>query len=476
MTITALPRDAGTTPAVTDRDLSTAMSWIVVATVVAGALNYLYVLVMAHLLPATQFVPFSSVQALLLIAGTMANAAVPWLLSAELAKRDGDGDAQGSVLWFALVANVVLGVLVGAGIAAAAGGFANGTLQVLIVASAIGYFVASTTMGLFQGQNRARMLAYVVVAEVAAKVVIGVVWVKAGGGANAAIGASALGAVVVVAMGIRPMTRLIRPSHAALRVAKLWRGVGGMMMTQGLLTVLTVSDVVVLATLNSDHASATSQYQLAATLGRIPIFFALAVSLATYPALARSPHDSAVPSRALTATLTIGMPIAIAVATLPSALLNAVGANSYGSITRFLPYVAVTGLAWTVVTFEATRLRAAGAYLRCIALLLGGTTAVITGGVVGLGADGVVGVAVGTAAAAVATAAVLIGCTERRWPASHAIAWRGVALAVISPACLIAVHPYAAVWLVVAIASLAAAGLLAFGPGHRRRVPLGVAA
>ncbi len=79
-------------------------------------------------------------QGLLLIAGTVATAAIPWLLAREIARR---ADGHGRVLGFALSASLALGLVAALGLGAVGLSFASRTVAVTIAGGALLIFLAS---------------------------------------------------------------------------------------------------------------------------------------------------------------------------------------------------------------------------------------------------------------------------------------------------------------------------------------------
>ena len=57
--------------------------WVTFATIVGGALNYVYSLILTHQLPNRDYSIFAAGQSLLLLAGTVAGASAPWAESAD---------------------------------------------------------------------------------------------------------------------------------------------------------------------------------------------------------------------------------------------------------------------------------------------------------------------------------------------------------------------------------------------------------
>ena len=174
------------------KGLQSSVGLIVMATVLSGVLNYSYTLVLTHLLPTRSYSAFSSTLAILLVAGTVANAAVPWVLAQELGRSETEVDER-RLFTAGLTLNTLLGLAAaGVGVVLAIG-FLSGPSLFALAAGAFGFFVASTGMGWALGHSRYKLLATLVVAEVAVKVVAGIVLVSHGAGVFGAIGGGCIG-------------------------------------------------------------------------------------------------------------------------------------------------------------------------------------------------------------------------------------------------------------------------------------------
>src|SRR5436190_1761510 len=87
--------------------------WVTVAFLVVGVLNYLYALVLTHLLDVAQYSAFAAGQGLLLWATTVATVSVPWVLAQALARAGSDAERFAATR-FTMLASTGSGLVAGA--------------------------------------------------------------------------------------------------------------------------------------------------------------------------------------------------------------------------------------------------------------------------------------------------------------------------------------------------------------------------
>ena len=390
---------------------------IVAATVASGVLNYTYTLVLTRLLPTRSYSAFSSSLAILLVVGTVANAAVPWTLAKEL-RGIGSGLAGRRSVSAGLALNVLLGLIAAGACGLLAGRFLDKWSLIALAVGAFGFFVASTGMGWALGRGRYRLLAVMIAGEVGVKAIVGILWVSNGGGMVGAIAAAALGSLAVIIVSAFVMSedrRLVRPGR---HFGRILRSSAGLSLLQGLLVAAAVLDVVIVEVI-LPAAPRVAAYQLAATLGRAPIFLAMAITAVVFPTIvggtANRKKDGTRVFEGLRLLLIMILPAWAILATIPRSIILSVAPSSYGEALHFLPVTAASGLLWTVVILLSCCLGAAGRF----------RSAAVT--VVGCGALGVIAMAVagpvfgvwGFAVSELLTAlASLIGVTilsRRQW-------------------------------------------------------------
>jgi O-antigen/teichoic acid export membrane protein len=390
---------------------------MVAATVASGALNYAYTLVLTRLLPTRSYSAFSSSLAILLVVGTVANAAVPWILAKEL-RGVGIGLAGRRSVSAGLALNVLLGLIAAGACGLLASRFLDKWSLIALAVGAFGFFVASTGMGWALGRGRYRLLAVMVAGEVGVKVMVGILWVSNGGGLVGAITAAALGSLAVIIVSVFVMgddRRLVRPGR---HFGTILRSSAGLSLLQGLLVAAAVLDVVLVEVI-LPAAPRVAAYQLAATLGRAPIFLAMAITAVVFPTIvgdaANRKKDGTRVFEGLSLLLIMILPAWAILATLPRSIILLVAPSSYGEALRFLPVTTASGLLWTVVIFLSCCLGAAGRFRSAAATVVGcGALGVIAMAVAGP-VFGVWGFAVSELSTALVTLVGVTILSRRRW-------------------------------------------------------------
>lgn len=419
---------------------------ILVASVAAGALNYVYALGMSALLSPRDYSAFASGNALLLVAGTVANAAIPWLLAREIA-RDPGAAGRGTVR-FAVTANLAVGMVAAIVVSVLAVGFGDVWLILWVGASTLSFFVASTGMGWAQGHQRFGLLATLILAEVGLKAAVGAGLVLAGFGAAGAFAGAVVGAVVITIA----MLGRMRPDmgRSAVRFPRdLVRSAAGMAGVQAAVSALAVVDVIAI-TIVLGTSSEVAAYQLAATLSRVPLFVAAALSTAAFPALAQRPGDREVLTRQAAGLGVLLLPILIVIATAPSSVLGIVISDEYATADGYLAVTAATGTAWAIVTFQTTALRADARFAACVRPLAIGAVVSMVAMLAGASVADVRGLAYGALAGGVVTVVAFAVVMRQLWPAT--VQPRLAPLLVSVPACiaLVLARDHALAWMLLA--------------------------
>lgn len=406
--------------AVEDRSLVSGSRWLTFATVVVGAVNYLYSLVLTRLLEVDGYATFAAGQALLLIAGTVASASVPWVLAKQLAASGDDPHERQRAVWFATVANLVQGTVAGIVVAVLGSRFADPATTTWLTVGAVTIFLASTTIGWLQGEARFGSIAKARVGEVGAKVLAGLALVWAGAGAAGAIAGFAVGAALVVVGGLVVARDDLRPRFEAMRSPELWRSARGVIGIQGFVAVLASADLVIIAMLPAAPDAAAS-YQVSMILARVPLFLAGAVSMVAFPLLSR-PGTSfghlVNASVRMYGTLTIT--VALILATAPAAIIELMFPR-YPFVKQLLTYTVVAGVGFGLANLLSTYFQAHGSYRRSMTYQAAGLgahgIALTTGWILG----GVTGYAIGSATGAVIASGLLLWAAGRTWPGAVAV-------------------------------------------------------
>ncbi len=386
-------------------------SWILIGSVAAGGLNYMYALAMTALLAPPEYSTFAGGQAIMLITGTVANTSVPWLLAREISRARERSEVR-TVVWFAVMLNFAVGIGAAALTVGLAAGFADVATVAWLGAATLSFFVASTGMGWALGRERLVLLAGLIVAEVAIKAALGLALVAAGAGPAGAFAATMGGALAITIYMLVVMRGDLRP-RIALGSRRLWRSAVGMGGVQAAVTLLSVIDVLFVS-LRFGGTRTAASYQVAATLTRAPLFLALAFATAAFPRLARRPGDREVLSAHTKHVLGVLVPLLAVIATLPGPVLTALLPRDYVGAARFLPLTAAISTCYGLVVLQTTVFRADGRTRECLLTLAGACAVSLAGMAVGA-TFGVYWLAVGALMGAITAVVALAVQTERRW-------------------------------------------------------------
>ncbi|MET8506949.1 lipopolysaccharide biosynthesis protein [Streptomyces sp. NPDC004787] len=368
--------------------------WVATGAVLVGVLNYGYALALTRLLDVGAYAVFAAGQGLVVCAAAVAVVTVPWMLAQALARARSEAERAEAVR-FAVVTGLAGGLVAGLVVGGVAARFAGaGTTAAVAVATFLIY-VTRVSSGWLQGTERLRALGLLTTTEAVLKLAVGLFLV-------AVLGLGPAGALAAFAVAVLPYA-FFRPrrlhggrSRAWLSTTAnrtLWRRAVGVASLQGVVATMAAVDVILVAVLPTDRASAAS-YQAAVMLGRVPLFLAGAVSVAFLPALSRRRAGTPLAGDALRMYLTVAVPLTAVAATVPRAVLDRVFPAGYAQVGTLLALTAVTGLALGACALLVTFCQAVNDYA-CLRTLLAGLALYVTGLAAGWSAAGVLGMAVG---------------------------------------------------------------------------------
>ncbi|KQM83935.1 hypothetical protein [Agromyces sp. Leaf222] len=342
-------------------------------TLVVSIANYAFSLVLIRLLAAPDYVAYASIQSLLLVLGSGGMAAIPWAVARHVALTR-TAHAAGEALGFGLVASVVQGVafaVLSFALVAPASGL---RLGVAAGVAAFALSVVAAPIGLLQGQGRLVAISVLRLVEMVVRIGLSLVLVVAVAADPLApitgfIVASAIltAAGLAVCRGAFPLRRAARSTYRGLLRHSALLGVA-----QLALAALGTIDTVVIA---MTHMAATDarDYQVAALLGRVPLFVGTAIAMTYYPQIASAASAGLArlqQARAARLMFVLGMPVAILLATVPNWALEIVAPGNATQVGQLLPLTAITGVTVATATVLACARQAREHYTRLFALLL----------------------------------------------------------------------------------------------------------
>lgn len=348
---------------------------LAVTTISIGVANYAMSLAIVRLLPAAQFSAFAAGQGLLLVLGTGSMAALPWAVARYLA-RTGGADVAGRAMFFGLIGSlaqaavfapiaVVVGWLLDGPVFGLSAGLATVTISLL-----------AGPIGFLQGQHRLPTIAALRAIETAVRIGASLALVLlASRHATVALLGFPIGSSVALAYALRrarsgfPLHRM--PRGLALDLSRQALLLGAV---QVLLAMLGALDTVYVDGA-SFSAPQIASYQAASLLARIPLFFSVAISTASYTALAVAPDDSAI-RRELRSSLRmycwLAAPFLLVALSVPRSILDLVVPAAYSQTQPILQILCVAGVVVGAINVLTTAHQAQTRFRRCFVILIGG--------------------------------------------------------------------------------------------------------
>ena len=437
-----------------------------IATVVISAGNYGFSLVALRLLPPESFSRFAAGQAVLLILGNGAMAAIPWAV-ARFVATDDRPSTRSEALDFGLRASALQALIAAALAMAVLFIVAGPAIAAVTAAGAAGFSLAAAPVGYLQGTDRVDRLARLRLAEGALRIGASLVVITLlSRDPSLALLGFPIGAAAMLALSLRACRDgfpLRRPDRETAR--RLLRQSLGLGAVQLLLVMLGASDAVA-AQAAGLPTPTVGAYQAASLLGRIPLFISAAVTIAAYTSLSRARDGEEVRHQLgglLRFYASFAIPVLLACWTVPHSLLAIFAPDSTDLVASLLRYTSLSGAAVGVVNCMTTahqarrRIRPAASILLPIAvaqplllIVLGHTSGVKSFSWALVGISGL------------AMAAITWDARRwLRWTRPRALAPRAALIAVAS--CAFWTHN-PLLWIVVMLAVTAGAGaLLKFG-------------
>lgn len=367
------PTDPVQATADSQRRLARGATALSLSTVVVSGANYAFALLMARLLGAGDYVAYASVQSVLLILGAGGMAAVPWAVAHHLAT--GDSPERGrEALRFGLIASGLQGAVFAVAAALFAARVGDWTLATATAVAALSLSLIAAPMGVLQGRGRLPAMAVLRVVETVVRIASSLVLVLAVTAAPASpVAGFTLGGLTLLGLSLwlcRDLFPLRGAGWADTRsLASRSAMLGAAQLT---LVAMGVVDTVVigLTTLADGPASA---YQVAALLGRVPLFLSAAVALSFYPAMASAglgPDSRRLTRQAACLFLLLGVPTALLVATVPEWVMTILLPVQGPLLRPLLPATALLGLSVGLLTVLATSHQAQGRFRRLMLVLV----------------------------------------------------------------------------------------------------------
>ena len=388
---------------------------LITATAVISILNYAYTLIMVWLLPPTKYVVVGSISSVLLVWGTVAGAAVPWVLAREIAQSPGDAPRRQKAVCFSVFATLAQAAGAGLVTCIIALRYADSLVLGASFTAVYAIFAASTVAGYLQGMQRFKVIAALRVGEVLFKIAVGATLVALGAGSAGGVLGFAVGGAAVIVGGFGFMRKDWVWVPGAITDRSLWRSMGGLLAIQSGVAVLASLDVIV-GSLILGKSVGFATYQAANILGRVPLYIGTALSLIVYPRLAAPRERPEVEiNRSLWIFVRVCVPAAFVTMTVPKQIVDIVFPHSYSGVAGILPWVAVGGLSLGCANLVTTFFQAANDIRRPTITLTIGICAGIALDVLGVHCYGVRGLGGAVATQGVLVSGSLLRDAHRRW-------------------------------------------------------------
>jgi O-antigen/teichoic acid export membrane protein len=385
--------------------------WVFVGNIVTGISNYGFTLLLIWFLPGREFSQVASVAALLLVAGTTAQAAVPWVVAREVVNRQSTDLVRHQAIGFSLMIAMVLGSISSVLVLAVSSRYVGVGIQVAIIIAIISFFVAQVGAGYLQGTGRFRLFAVLMTVEALVRLGVGGLLVAAGRGPTGAVSGWAVGA----AAGAGIALWLVRKELAWTRHISrgLWAqvcGLGGIQIAVALLSTL---DVIMEATLHG-VSKPFAGYQAMLVFARIPLFISGALSAVLYPRLVQvqSIKMNTVVSATKLFLLSSGVALVL-VSTLPRQIIALVLPIGYSGYSNLLLPLGIAGIACGQINFSTTLLQARSEFRAALLVLVVGVP--LGGLLLGFASDSLSRLAWTAACLNLVIAAVLVVLTNSRY-------------------------------------------------------------
>ncbi|NRG42355.1 hypothetical protein HRK28_15685 [Rathayibacter sp. VKM Ac-2835] len=342
-------------------------------TLVVSIANYAFSLVLIHLLTAPDYVAYASAQSLLLVLGSGGMAAIPWAVARHVAVAR-TTRAVSEALGFGLVASVLQGVVF-AGLAFALVTPTSGVeLGAATAAAAFALSVIAAPLGLLQGQSRFLSISALRLVEMVVRIGLSLLLLLlvAADPLSPVVGFIAGNAVLFVAALIAcrvafPLRRAALTTYSGLLRHSVLLGVA-----QLALAALGTADTVVIA-MTGMSAIDARDYQVAALLGRVPLYLGTALAMTYFPIIAGAVSAEEARShlrRVVRLIVVVAAPVSILIATTPAWALEIISPERSVEVGRLLPLTAITGFSVAVATVLACARQARRRYGRLFALLV----------------------------------------------------------------------------------------------------------
>ena len=336
---------------------------LLAGTALVGMANYGFVLALVWILPARRFSELASINSILLILITVANAALPWVVAGAVVRSAPDSPLRRQALTVTIGVSLVCAavgflILVALSVSYASPGVELMAGLILVLA-----FLAQAGSGYLQGRRLFLTLGILMVLEAAIKVGAGLL-LAVPAGATGALAGAAGGISVLAGVSLWLARRDMGRSRLPLRQYP-WAQIGGIGAVQAGVSGLAMLDVIIGSLLHG-ASRVMAGYQAILVFARVPLFLTGALSAAVFSRLAGklgAEDRDWVVRHAATAYRSLVVPIVAGACTVPAAVLLLILPHQYRSSLGLLVPLALAGAASGWINLVTTCYQAESSFL-----------------------------------------------------------------------------------------------------------------
>lgn len=405
---------------------------VLAGNVVAGASNYGFTLALVWILPGRQFSRVASLSALLLVVGTAAQAAIPWVIAREVVRRSPNDPARGHAVGFALIVAVVLGMVSAGAIYGLSERYAGTSIELAAMGASPAIFVAQVGAGYLQGTGQFLRYALLISGEALVRLACGATLAWRGDGALGGVSGFTAGAVIAALISLWVVRREVSWPRRTRGLMEQLGGIGGVQLA---VSVLSTLDVIVASLLHGASRSLAA-YQALLIFTRVPLFISGALSAVVYPRLVvrHRTDDASTVTDSTKMLLVVSALAAVGTSSLPRVVLTHLLPQGYASSINLLVPLAIAGAASGQINFSTTLLQARSQFAPALKIV--GVGIPLAAILLGFASSSMYALGWSAAGIDVVIAGSLVLVTGRRFPGSSIV--RMTVLAVVVTGALIA--------------------------------------
>ncbi|UKA49005.1 hypothetical protein LFT48_16390 [Arthrobacter sp. FW305-123] len=397
-----------------DQDVNIAQNsgFLAVCAGLVGVVSYACSLLMANMLDTADYTQFAAAAMILGVVGIVANALVPLPLSHVVAVHPQGSKERQNGLAFSVFVSCLAGLAAAIITGSVTLAIATPDLAAIVALASFAIFLVNAPAGWLQGELRFTWYAMSTMGEVVLRLIFSLLVIVMAWGAGGAVLGFVVGCLAPLVVPWR-FYRDLRWRPRVLQQKWRWAETSDIASVLCVVSVLVGLDVVVVGFLDGGSVDAAG-FQALATIAKGPVYVAAGTALVAFPLL-RTPGVNV--GEVLGASFaSFGQLVVVAfaiIATAPPLMSGLIVPQKYHGSLDLLPWLAASGLGYAVLMVLSTILLAMRIYRRCQLGLACACLLVIGGLWFGWQLNAVTGMAIGSAAGALAAGVVL---SVLAWP------------------------------------------------------------